>query len=144
MRGRPRGSGARWTASTDAVLWARIELIRWRDGIGVKPAACKMAAEGYIQRTPDGKYWATRDATDSDQNKALVDAIRADNIMGDIRDWNPAEQFRLRYYKVKKKIKTDMALKDSCEFFFRLAKEAHITGDAMKALDNVMDGTDKG
>jgi hypothetical protein len=125
------------------MLWARIEFIRWRDGVGVKPAADTMRAEGYIQRTPDGKYWATRVATDSDQNKALVDSIRANNIMGDIRGWDPAEQFRLRYYKVQKKIKTDAALKDSCEFFLRLAKETHITGDPMKALDNVMDDGDK-
>lgn len=121
----------------DAQLWARIEFLVWRDGVGKRDAAYRMVSEGYFQ-IRDGKIWTTRPATDEDKHADAIRAAQRRHATGDKRTWDLAEQLRARYYIVNRKIRTDAELRETCHFWLRVHKENHHLGDPMAAFASAL------
>lgn len=140
-RGRPKGSGKRWTPFANAQLWARIEFIKWRDNTDTRTAARRMVFEGFIQ-IRGGKFWLTRAPKDNDRNRGLVDRAKKELRLGDERQHDPVEAFRQQYYAVVKMREKSPELRKDCTFWLRVEKEAHRIGDRTQAFENVLAGVD--
>lgn len=132
-RGRPKGSGKRWTDFADVQIWSHVEHIRRRDGIDVRAAANRLAHDGYFQLR-DGKLWVTRPPKKGEKNEPLLIELARSSKAGDKRMFDPGEVFRTRYYAAARRQKNDPAFKSDCEFWLHVRAETDATDDPIKAF----------
>lgn len=140
-RGRPKGSGKRWTPFLESQLYARMTFIMERDNTDKSTAAKRMVVEGYFQ-VREGKLWVTRDAHEGEHHGELIAHLQGTLKLGDARTWDMAEVFRTQYHAIQRKIKADEALRADCEFWLRVEREGHRIGDRYQAFMNVLEGVD--
>lgn len=130
-RGRPPGSGVRWTPEWERDIWARVEAIRHQTGLDIVNACRRLAHTGYFQlkrvakgrELVDGKAWVTRPPTAADHAPvhAVFAAIRAGSLRaGDARSEVPAMTFRSRYYAARRRMLRDQAFRSECLFWKRV------------------------
>ncbi len=115
-RGRPAGSGKRWSESTQAQLWARFKFVMRRDKHrDVKRAARTIAADGYWQWNA-GRAWLSRPFKESETRSLLARMSRSSRIM-DKRTENPAEVFRTQFYAAARRRRANLNFRASCDYF---------------------------
>lgn len=129
-RGRPKGSGKRWTEFADYTLWAKITVICESEGLDVRRACNALAYRGYWQAR-EGKYWISNPAKAAEDSRLRPLMNRLEP--GDRRNNDPAETFRARYYAAERRKKVDDDFCSECEFWLDVYRRARDNGGDMWA-----------